>query len=59
MNPSRAPGVLAPYPGGVTFAQARTPPRGLVRKSGVVGLDVVEITPRIDTNAATCITAGG
>ena len=57
-EPSRAPGVLAPYPGGVTFAQAQTPLWGLVRKGGVVGLDVVEITPRTDINAATCITAG-
>lgn len=58
MDPSCAPGVLAPCPGGVTFAQARALLRGLVRKGRVVGMDVVEITPRTDVNAATCITAG-
>jgi len=58
MDQSCAPGVLAPCPGGVTLAQARTSLRGLVRKGRVVGLDVVEITPRTDINAATCITAG-
>ncbi len=58
MDPSCAPGVLAPCPGGVSFAQARALLRGLVRKGRVVGMDVVEITPRTDINAATCITAG-
>ncbi len=58
MDPSCAPGVLAPCPGGVTFSEARALLRGLVRKGRVVGMDVVEITPRTDTNALTCITAG-
>ena len=58
MDPSCAPGVLAPSPGGVTFAQARALLCGLVRKGRVVGMDIVEITPRTDVNAATCITAG-
>jgi agmatinase len=58
MDPSCAPGVAAPCPGGVTFAQARTLLRGLVRKGRVVGMDVVEITPSTDVNRLTCITAG-
>lgn len=58
MDPSCAPGVAAPCPGGVTFAQARTLLHGLVRKGKVVGMDVVEITPRTDVNRLTCITAG-
>ncbi|MEO8714942.1 MAG: agmatinase [Acetobacteraceae bacterium] len=58
MDPSCAPGVLAPCPGGVTFTQARALLRGLVQKGRVVGMDIVEITPRTDVNAATCITAG-
>lgn len=58
MDPSCAPGVAAPCPGGVSFAQARALLRGLVRKGRVVGMDVVEITPRTDVNRLTCITAG-
>jgi agmatinase len=58
MDPSIAPAVAAPCPGGVTFAQARKLIHGLVRKGRVVGMDVVEITPRDDVNEITCITAG-
>jgi agmatinase len=58
MDPSIAPAVAAPCPGGVTFAQARKLVHGLVRKGRVVGMDVVEITPRDDVNEITCITAG-
>jgi agmatinase len=58
MDPACAPGVAAPSPGGLTFVQARTLLRGLVRKGGVVGMDVVEITPRTDINRTTGITAG-
>jgi agmatinase len=58
MDPSVAPGVNAPAPPGVTFEQARTLIHGLVRKGRVVGMDVVEITPKYDVNQITCITAG-
>ena len=58
MDPSIAPAVAAPCPGGVTFQQARELVRGLVRKGRVVGMDVVEITPAVDVNRITCITAG-
>ncbi len=58
MDPSIAPAVAAPSPGGVTFDQARRLIHGLVRKGRVVGMDVVEITPRDDLNQITCITAG-
>lgn len=58
MDPSCAPGVAAPCPGGVSFVQARALLHGLVRKGQVVGLDVVEITPATDVNRLTCITAG-
>ncbi len=58
MDPACAPGVAAPCPGGVTFPQARALLRGLVAKGRVVGMDVVEITPRTDVNRITCITAG-
>jgi agmatinase len=58
MDPSDAPAVAAPMPGGVTFLQARKLIRGLVQKGRVVGMDLVEITPRHDVNNITCITAG-
>jgi agmatinase len=58
MDCAVAPAVAAPMPGGVTFLQARKLIHGLVRKGRVVGMDVVEITPRDDVNKITCITAG-
>ena len=58
MDPSIAPAVNAPSPGGVTYVQARELIHGLVRKGRVVGMDVVEITPKHDVNQITCITAG-
>lgn len=58
MDPSEAPAVAAPMPGGVTYLQARKLIHGLVKKGRVVGMDVVEITPSRDLNQMTCITAG-
>lgn len=58
MDPSCAPAVNAPSPGGVSYVQARELIHGLVRKGRVVGMDVVEITPKHDVNQITCITAG-
>ena len=58
MDPSEAPAVAAPMPGGVTFLEARKLIRGLVQKGRVVGMDLVEITPQHDVNHITCITAG-
>ncbi|MFI5013249.1 MAG: agmatinase [Hyphomicrobiales bacterium] len=58
MDPSIAPAVAAPCPGGVSFVQARELIHGLVRKGRVVGMDVVEITPKHDANQITCIAAG-
>lgn len=58
LDSADAPAVAAPMPGGVTFLQARKLIRGLVQKGRVVGMDLVEITPRHDVNNITCITAG-
>ncbi len=58
IDPAIAPGVAGPCPGGLTFPQVRTLIHGLVGKGRVVGMDVVEITPRSDVNQITCITAG-
>jgi agmatinase len=58
MDPAIAPAVAAPMPGGVSYVQARRLIHGLVKKGRVVGMDVVEITPKHDVNQITCITAG-
>jgi len=58
MDPAIAPAVAGPCPGGVTFVQARKLIHGLVKKGRVIGMDIVEITPKHDLNRITCITAG-
>jgi agmatinase len=57
LDPSVMPAVAGPAPGGVTFHQARKLIHGLVRKGRVVGMDIVEITPSIDVNRISAITA--
>jgi len=58
LDPTIAPAVAGPAPGGVTYAQARRLIHGLVAKGRVVGMDIVEITPKRDVNGITAITAG-
>lgn len=58
LDPSVMPAVAGPAPGGVSFYQARKLIHGLVDKGRVVGMDIVEITPSIDVNRITSITAG-
>ncbi|HEY0297178.1 MAG TPA: agmatinase [Bordetella sp.] len=58
LDPTVMPAVEGPAPGGLTFHQVRKLIHGLVRKGRVVGMDIVEITPSIDVNMITCITAG-
>jgi agmatinase len=58
LDPSVMPAVEGPAPGGLTFHQVRKLIHGLVRKSRVVGMDIVEITPSTDVNMISCITAG-
>ncbi len=58
MDPTIMPAVYGPAPGGVTFHQARKLIHGLVKKGRVVGMDIVEITPKLDVNRITSITAG-
>lgn len=58
LDPTIMPAVAGPAPGGVTYAQIRTLIHGLVRKGRVVGMDIVEITPRKDINGISAITAG-
>jgi agmatinase len=59
LDPTEAPGVLAPVPGGLRFAQVAPFLRTLAKRHRIVGLDIVEIAPSFDaSNAITCITAG-
>ncbi len=57
MDPSVMPAVAGPALGGVTYHQARKLIHGLVAKGRVVGMDIVEITPRKDVNQITAIAA--
>jgi len=58
VDPTIMPAVAGPAPGGVTYDQMRTLIHGLVDKGRVVGMDIVEITPKRDLNGITAITAG-
>jgi agmatinase len=59
LDPTVMPGVMAPAPGGLTFAAVAPLLATLARRQPVLGMDVVEIAPRYDaSNAITCITAG-
>ncbi|MBT1159877.1 agmatinase [Aminobacter anthyllidis] len=58
LDPSVAPGVEGPAPGGLTFHQCRRLLHGLVSKGRVVGMDIVEVTPSRDINNITSIVAG-
>ena len=58
VDPTIMPAVAGPAPGGVTYNQMRMLIHGLVDKGRVVGMDIVEITPKRDVNGITAITAG-
>ncbi len=58
LDPAVMPAVAGPAPGGVTYHQACKLIHGLVAKGRVVGMDIVEITPKRDVNDITSITAG-
>jgi agmatinase len=57
-DPSVMPAVVGPAPGGLLFHQAHELIHGLVAKSRVLGMDIVEIAPARDVNGITSLTAG-
>ncbi|HEX5164655.1 MAG TPA: agmatinase [Thermomicrobiales bacterium] len=57
LDPSVAPGVGAPAPGGLTFDETTSLLRGLAGKGRIAGLDVVEIVPALDRNNITSLVA--
>jgi agmatinase len=58
LDPSVMPAVAAPQPGGVSYPDTIELIQGLCHKGTFVGLDIVEITPSVDVNELTSITAG-
>jgi agmatinase len=48
VDPAFAPGTGAPEPGGLTSAQVRQGVRRMVHEVGIVGMDVVEVSPPYD-----------
>lgn len=59
IDPAEMPGVMAPTPGGLRFAQVAPMLRAVARRHRIVGMDVVEIAPGFDSaNGVTCVTAG-
>lgn len=57
IDPTIMPAVNGPALGGVTYDEMRKLIHGLVKKGRVVGMDIVEITPKHDVNNITSITA--
>jgi agmatinase len=57
LDPSVAPGVGAPSPGGLSWDEARELVQGLAARGRIAGLDVVEIMPSLDVNQITSIVA--
>lgn len=55
LDPSIAPGVINPTPGGVTYYQTFKLIRGLARKGEIVGVDYVEVMPDLDLGGLTSL----
>ncbi|KNC46758.1 arginase [Thecamonas trahens ATCC 50062] len=53
LDPSVAPGVGTPVPGGISFREGHLIMEMLARHGGMCGLDVVEVNPVLDTRNAT------
>jgi agmatinase len=59
LDPTEAPAVLWPVPGGVRFHQIAPLVRAVARRNRLVGMDIVEIAPSHDAaNHLTCVVAG-
>jgi agmatinase len=58
LDPAIMPAVAAPVAGGLVFHQVRRLIHGLVQKGRLLGMDIVEITPKRDLNGISSLTAG-
>jgi agmatinase len=56
LDPTCAPGVVAPLPGGITFHQARGILKHLCSKTQLAGIDFVEHHPALDVREMTALT---
>ena len=56
LDPSTAPGVQWPLPGGLTFPEAARLLRGVATKGELVGIDVCEFAPSLDVRGLTALT---
>ena len=57
LDPSIAPGVPAPMPGGLTYYETINLMRGLAEKGKIVGFDYVELVPGLDIGSQTSLFA--
>lgn len=57
LDPAVAPGVNYPSHGGLSYPQVARIIRGLTERGSVVGMDIVEIAPGMDTAGRTCLLA--
>jgi agmatinase len=57
LDPSIAPGVNSPAPGGLTYYQAARIIEAVAKRGSIVGFDLVEIVPDNDTGGLTSLTA--
>jgi agmatinase len=51
-----APGVLFPSPGGLTFDETADLVKGIAQKGSIVGINLFEVRPELDTNNLTAST---
>ena len=58
LDPTIAPGVAGPAPGGVTYSQVTNLIRGVAAKGKIVGYDFVEVVPSADVGNITSYLAG-
>jgi agmatinase len=58
LDPTIAPGVAGPAPGGVTYSQVTNLIRGVAAKGRIVGYDFVEVVPSADVGNITSYLAG-
>ena len=58
LDPSVMPAVAGPAAGGLLFHHVRSLIHGLAAKGKLLGMDIVEITPKRDINEISAITAG-
>ncbi|MBW2430372.1 MAG: agmatinase [Desulfobacterales bacterium] len=58
LDPAVMPAVASPVAGGLLFHQMRSLIHGLVRKGKLLGMDIVEIAPKMDLNGISSLTAG-